>query len=148
MRTFVQNLVAATTSKQHCRRAEFARETGGAARRKSETDLEVVEAYLMSQQGGAYSKQDAYRKARSPAMSAHVRTYSRPVEEMVSEIETTMAFHESEDQKTRKGGGLPLLLPDRPPRKKGPQGARQAANNLIACLRKGCGTDPLPMEDM
>lgn len=56
--------------------------------------------------------------------------------------------HTELDAIGKERGDLPLLRPPKPKGRSGPAGTASVVNNLISCLEKGCGSDPLPMEDI
>ncbi|CAM9973616.1 unnamed protein product, partial [Pylaiella littoralis] len=66
----------------------------------------------------------------------------------VAGLEKVLAEHAALDAIGRARGELPLLRPELPAGKSGPIGTTSAAKRLISCLRKGCGQDPLGVDDM
>lgn len=139
--------MGATTSKTHERRAAFAQAVGQAVRHKYQPDVDKVAAYLRSIHPNL-REDEAQTMAKTRPYAKYVRTESRPVDEMVSRLEAIVDQHSKLDERDVSRGGLPLLRPDLPAGKSGPIGARAALAKLISCLRKGCGTDPLPVEYM
>lgn len=94
------------------------------------------------------SKAEAESKARSKSYARHVRTYSRPQEETITELNRIFDLYERIDKTAADNNQLTLLNPEVPAGKKGPPGARTALKNLISCIRKGCCKDPFDLDQM
>lgn len=139
--------MGATTSKDHPRKIVFSKQVGHAVRSKYEPDVEKVVEYLQ-RKDKTMSKVEADAAARTRSWAPYVRTLSRPVEETVAELERVVAEHAKLDEIARSRQELPLLRPELPPGKSGPIGTKTALSKLTGCLRKGCGQDPLGVDDM
>ena len=107
-RICLKNVSGLTTSKDHSRRAQFAKEIGQAVRSKHEPDVQTVAQYL---QGRGLDKTTAEARAKSKSMAMYVRMKSRPVPEMVGEVRRVVNFHQELDAKCLGQGELPLLTP-------------------------------------
>lgn len=143
----LQNTVGATTSKDHPRKIVFAQQIGHCVRSKYQPDVDKVVEYLQ-RKDRKLAKVEAEAAAKSRTWGQYVRTFSRPVEETVAGLEKVLAEHAALDAIGRARGELPLLRPELPAGKSGPIGTTSAAKRLISCLRKGCGQDPLGVDDM
>lgn len=142
-----QNLVGATTSKDHPRKIYFAREIGQAVRYKHQPDVDAVIAHLQRKQS-TLTRQEADLEARSRAMAPYVRTCSRVAQVTISHLLNVVSNYEEMDKRGKARGELPLLRPNLQQGKSGPRGTRSVLDRLISCLLKGCGTDPLPVDQM
>lgn len=138
--------MAATTSKTHPRKAGFAACVGRIIRRRHPPDVAAVVAYLQKSNAGM-SREEAELKARSRSWSRNIRTFSPPAAEVERELVALVKNHRKLDEAglRKTPPELPLLLPNA---RNGPTGAEAALAKMIACLRKGCAQDPLPVEDM
>lgn len=142
-----QNLVGATTSKDHPRKALYAKAIGSVVRYKDVDDVAAVTKYLMAGKK-KMSREDAEYEARSKRMARYVRTKSRPKEETIADLTSVVDTHARLDAIGREAGELPLLQPELESGKRGPRGARSVLRSVISCLQKGCCEDPLDVDAM
>lgn len=67
---------------------------------------------------------------------------------MIDAVKRVVEVHADLDAKGLEKGELPLLTPPKRKGKSGPAGTAAVVASLVSCLGKGCGSDPLPVEDM
>lgn len=144
----VQNLVGATTSKDHPRKAMYAKSIGGALRHRHQPDVNAVVKYLMTRPNKRMSRGDAENAALSKSMSKYVRTTCRTTSLTITDLESIVSFHALQDKIGEAKGELPLLQPDLPAGKRGPRGANSVLQCVISCLKKRCGEDPYDVDGM
>lgn len=142
-----QNLAGATTSKDHPRKAQYAKAVGAVVRHKHPPDVAAVVKYLMTR-NKTMNEVEAGRIATSKRMARYVRTVSRPVEETIAELRSVVGLHVRLDAEAQARGELPLLQPELPSGKRGPRGAQSVLKCVIGCLRKGCCSDPMDVDGM
>ncbi|CAM9721690.1 unnamed protein product, partial [Pylaiella littoralis] len=116
----IQNLAGATTSKDHPRKALFAKAIGSVVRSKHPPDVEAVVEYLMKG-NKSMSRADAQHAAVSKRWSRYVRTDSRPAQQTIDELRSLVEMHARLDAEGRARGELPLLQPELPPGRRGPR---------------------------
>lgn len=144
----VQNLTGATTSKDHPLKQQFSKDIGGSVRVKCPGDVEEVVKYLTERKKPNMSRADAQVKAASKSCARYVRTFSPPKEVMKAKLIGNFNRYVVIDKKIVRGRGLPLLNPEVPKGKSGPQGAQTALNNLVSCIDKDCCQDPYDLGGM